>query len=157
MSTVDDLASMPDRRRAFMALAGYFQRCTKEERQDLIANWPLGAKWEYPSPWTLAWPDDSGFSPEERMVASLICDCLEGQGPDRRDDIMGFAVVYASARLAGIDPKALFSRVIEVAPPRTGEAMRSFLARPEEDKSMDAFMLKVKHDAAGRPKLAISV
>ena len=157
MSTVADLVSMPDRRRAFMALAAYFQHCTKEERQSLIAGWPLGVKWEYPSPWNLAWPDDSGFSPEERMVASLICDCLEGQSPDRRDDIMGFAVVHASANLAGIDPRNLFERVIELAPPRVGEAMKSFINRPDEEKSMEAFMLKVKQDAAGRPKLAISV
>jgi hypothetical protein len=155
MNQVADFVSMQDRRHAFMALAAYFQRSTKDERQRLISGWPFGVKWEYPSPWNLAWPDDSGFSPEERMTASLICDCLEGQDSDSRDEIMGFAVVYISANLAGIDPKALFERVIAVAPPRIGEAMKSFIDRPDEDKSMDAFMLQVKHDAAGRPKLAI--
>jgi len=157
MNPVTDFVVMQDRRHAFMALAAYFQQCTNEERQRLIAGWPFGVEWEYPSPWSLAWPDDSGFSPEERMMASLICDCLVGQNPDRRDDIMGFAVVYNSANLARIDPKALFDRAIAVAPSRIGEAMKSFIRRPDEDKSMDAFMLKVKHDAEGRPKLTISV
>ena len=157
MKEIVDFVAMSDRRYAFMALAAYFQRCTSEERQSLIAHWPFGVGWEYPSPWSLAWPDDSGFSSEERMMASLICDCLVGPSNDRRDDIMGFAVVYNSAKLAGIDPNVLFDRAIAVAPSRTGEAMKSFISRPDEGKSMDAFMLKVRHDTEGRSKLAISV
>ena len=155
MSTITDFVSMKNRRDAFMALAAHFQVCSDGERQRLIQGWPFDAKWEYPSPWTLAWPDDSGYSSEARMLASLICDCLEGGKGDIRDVILGLAIVYNSAILAEIDPNALFARIIVIAPSNMGSVIKSFVSSPDASKSMKAFMLKVIKDPQGRAKLEI--
>ncbi len=88
------------------------------------------------------------------MTTSLVCDCLFGIGPDIRDIIVHFAIVHASAVLAGVDASALFERVIAVAPPDMAKSLRDFINRKDEEKSMSAFWLEVKYDKDGSPRLA---
>jgi hypothetical protein len=157
MTYIAELLAMKDRRRAFMELAKWFQTCSANDRAAIVAGWPFDAEWEYPSPWKLAWPDESGDSPAERMLALLTYYCIEGAGPDSRDVVIAFAIIHNAAILAGLDQQALFARAREMADPNLARGIDSFMQMPAEDKSMDAFMLKVVTDPDGQPTLSISM
>jgi hypothetical protein len=157
MSSIPELIALKDRRRAFMELAGWFWTCGVSDRAAIVSGWPFGSEWEYPSPWKLAWPDGSGDSSEDRMMALLAYYCIAGTGPDSRDVVVAFAIIHNAAILAGLDPQVLFARARAIAEPNVAKVIDSFMQMPADEKSMDAFMLKVVRDADGQPTLTISL
>ena len=157
MKRVAELIAMKDRRRAFMELASWFQRCNETDRMEIVAGWPFGVEWQYPSPWKLAWPDGTNESSEERIMALLTYYCIEGVGPDNRDAVFAFAIIHNAAILAGLDPDALFAKARALAHSKVAIAIDSFVRMPAEEKGMGAFMLKVVRGPDGQPQLSVSM
>jgi hypothetical protein len=55
-----------------------------------------------------------------------------------------------------MDPRPLFLEARALADSRVRSAFDAFLSLPEDQKSMDAFMLKVVSDVDGQPRLTIA-
>lgn len=157
MTRISEIVAMKDRRRAFMELADWFRNCSEADRAAIVAGWPFGAEWQFPSPWKLAWPDGSGDSSEERILALLTYYCIEGVGPDRRDSVFAFAVIYHAAIVAGLNPQMLFEEAKAVADSEVKLAIDAFIRMSAEEKSMDAFMLKVVRGPDGEPQFGIAM
>jgi hypothetical protein len=157
MKRIAEIVATKDRLCAFMEMAGWFQKCGEADRIAIIAAWPFNAEWQYPSPWKLAWPDGTGYSSEERIMALLTYYCIEGVGPDNRDAVFAFAVVHNAALLAGLNPHALFAKARALADSNVALSIDAFMGMSDEEKSMDAFMLKVVHGPDGQPQLSVSI
>jgi len=129
-----------NRGRAAAALGPSFLRATGEERSAVAAGWSFGATWPYPDPARLACRTGETTSPLERIVSSLVLDSLENIF-GTREHLIALSATYRSCELAGLSPSDVFSSVAAVLPASHADALRAFLRRQPEDRSLGAFGL----------------
>jgi hypothetical protein len=143
---VEPLTELRDRAAAGRALAARFVAAPPGERAWIASRWPMGVVWEYPTPWRLACVRGEMGSPRERIVTSLVLNALDRREASREETLL-LCVAYNAAGLAGMDADALFSEVAMALLPEAAHELRTFAARPPDDKTLSAFDL----DAVGVP------
>jgi hypothetical protein len=151
---LEQVLQLADRSEAYQRLAALFLNGPEELRNLVRAKWDFGVKWTYPNTQRLACRKNERYSCEERIVATLIYDAIENlRSEDMRDKLVAWAVVYHSCHATGIVPDEQFSRVASISSPSIAQAMTDFINRPEEDKSMNAFMLVERKNVDGETEI----
>ena len=147
---IKEALQVVNRQDAYYHLVETYMQGPEEVREMIRRKWDFGVEWEYPNPRRLACLKNETHSCRERARALLtyeaIMDLRQG---DPRDELMTLALVYHGCLTAGIDPKHLFEEVASVSTNRTARFLLDFVARPPEDKSLDAFMLAMEKNGDG--------
>jgi hypothetical protein len=134
---------MEDREAAFVRLCALYVSVDQNIRENIRAAWPFARSWRLPNGSNLTFWRDQQFSPRERIVADLIALTLDPEirQPDFRDELMNLAQTYHSAKVAGLDPDALFYEIAKLSDPTVGRWLSDFADRKPDDKSLQAFCM----------------
>ncbi len=126
-----------------------FLSASISDRTAIVNTWNAQLAWALPNPWRLACTSEAPGSPQERILVDLLFQALGFSQGDSRESIMGLAVVFNSARLAGLEPRSIFEEVAQAVPGPARDALIAFARRDPEDQSMAAFMLTAVEDPGG--------
>jgi len=151
---LEGILRLADRQDAYQRLVALFLQGLGEARDLIQAKWDFGFKWVFPNMQRLACRKNERYSCDERLLAALVYDAIEnGKNEDFREKLVGWAVVYHSCLAAGIVPEELFRRTASVSSPSMAGMMMDFINRPEEAKSMKAFMLVSRTNSDGETEI----
>lgn len=134
---------------AVIAFAESFLAAPPSERAEVVDLWNPELDWTLPNPWRLACLSETPGSPRQRILTDLLFQALKYSSVDSRESILGFAVVFNSCKLAGLDPVVIFQEVASAVSGSASEALLSFVQREPEDQAMEAFMLTAVKDSGG--------
>ncbi len=75
---------------------------------------------------------------KEHVLLGLLALGLDGWRDDWRDNVLVVCLHYDAAKRIGLRPNDLFEQAAALLPEKPAIALRSFLRRSEEDKSLEA-------------------
>ena len=127
-----------------MELSRRFFQGSDIDRKLIFEGWDFGVEWKYPNQFALCGTKNQKGTSMERILASLLYYSLSGERGDSRDVILAYAVIYNSCKLLGFDANEIFRKVSHFSKRRASDSIINFLNRRESDKSIDAFMLKIR-------------
>lgn len=153
MEQIDYILNNKDREAAFFDLVKLYLRSDEETRQEIREDWDYGKEWQYPKWDRLACSVGEKYGPEEKLITSLTYHAIENTKLTHREQLIDLGVIYQSCLFADLDPAVLFKRIAEVSTPNVAKRLIDFIARNEEDKSLNAFCLTVHIDAHGEREL----
>lgn len=146
------LLTLTDRLAASVEFLRFFETATATERDELSRGWPFDVSWPYPSPWRLSCRQGERWSPEDRILTTLVLAGLNHPRDAREAQIL-FCVVYNSCLLASLSPEELFKRAAALLPKKAATDLLSFLSRDPEDRSLDSFLLEAVTNEFGEREL----
>lgn len=127
---------------AFAQVARAYRRSPdnvrREVRDQLTSEYylPLLALGDRAAEWAAASGDPS------HLEDAATAQSLEDNRFDPRENIIHSAVLWHFAKVAGVDPRALFLAATAHASDRTAEAFREFVQRPEDGRSLRSMGLE---------------
>lgn len=96
------------------------------------------------------------YKPEDKIIASLCYYSINSKNQsDDRDIILALTVIYNSILLNNQNPIEIFNQIANVSDQKFSKVLKDFLLRDEEDKSMDAFLLKMKRNEYGEIEIIL--
>ena len=103
---------------------------------------------------TMPWKNPSDYfrgdlSRQQKLRRILISLSLSGLSNDVREDLRGLAYCYHNAAFVGFQPEALFEEVAEMSGVEVAKFLRDFLGRAPNNRSLEAFGLRIENTAEG--------
>ena len=150
------LLAKRDRPETFIDFSERFLSAPRVEREQIASSWDPDLEWALPNPRRLACSGEGPGSAQQRIRADALFQALGFGVEGVRESLVGLAVVYHSARLAGMNSAELFREVAHAVGGKGAEALLAFASRDPEDRSMDAFALTAVETPGGGYELRVN-